>query len=262
MIKRLLFYWYANSEDFINRFSLLHLYSLNLYKDIFDKKTFVISMDNPETDTILYEYTTRVILSVVPDAEFIKVRNNSEYASEAYWFKTEFIPNLYKYKNEAVFWCHGKGKGGLRYTGKKDLYIWISALYYMNLCSEKVIEDFINNDNTYMMGTMLYLINVWPYCSWHYNGGFYWMKPEKIGEYISTHETNLQTALNCDTWERRYVAEGFPGIVFKEGGHCVMLGKHYNCCLDKFDIDSHITYIKENCPNIKGFEDLYGQFIE
>lgn len=38
----------------MNRFSLLYLHVLNLYKDIFDKKTFVASMNNPDTDMTLY----------------------------------------------------------------------------------------------------------------------------------------------------------------------------------------------------------------
>ena len=262
MVKRLLFYWYVNGEDFMNGFSLLHLYSLGMYKDIFDKKTFVISMDDPENDAILYDYTVKVISSAVPDAEFIKVKNNSEYASEAWWFKTELIPNLYKYKNEAIFWCHGKGKGGLRYTGKRDLYIWISALYYMNFRDKKVIDEFINDNEVCMLGTMAYVINAWPFCSWHYHGGFYWMKPGKVLEYADICGIDLQTVTDCEGWEKRYLAEGFPGIVFKSGEHCGKLGGYYECNLDVFDENSHAEYMSRNCPDIGEFLSLYRQFIK
>lgn len=38
----------------MNRFSLLYLHILNLYKDILTRRTFIISIDNPDTDTMLY----------------------------------------------------------------------------------------------------------------------------------------------------------------------------------------------------------------
>ena len=41
----------------MNRFSLLYLYVLNLYKDILARRTFIISIDNPDTDITLYIYS-------------------------------------------------------------------------------------------------------------------------------------------------------------------------------------------------------------
>lgn len=52
--KHLLFYWYVSKDNFMNRFSLLYLHALNLYKDILTRRTFIISIDNPDTDTMLY----------------------------------------------------------------------------------------------------------------------------------------------------------------------------------------------------------------
>lgn len=259
MTKHLLFYWYVNRDDFMNTFSLFHLHALNLYKDIFNKKTFIISMDNPDIDTILYEYTVKIISSIVPDAEFIKVQNNTDYASEAWWVKTEFIPNMSKYKNEAVFWCHGKGKGGLRYTDKDDLFIWIALLYYMNLGNSDIIDKFINNDDTYIMGTLFYPIKAWPFSAWHYHGGFYWIKPDKVAEYMQSHDTSISDAINCSSWEKRYIAEGLPGIIFKKAEHCILINNPYFAS-SKY---SHKDYLKNNLSKelIQDFNSLFGQFL-
>lgn len=70
--KHLLFYWYVNKDDFMNRFSLLYSHILNLYKDILARRTFIISIDNPDTDMTLYIYTVKIISAIVPDAKFIK----------------------------------------------------------------------------------------------------------------------------------------------------------------------------------------------
>ena len=59
-------------DDFMNRFSLLYLHALNLYKDILTRRAFIISIDNPDTDMTLYIYTVKIISVIVPDAEFIK----------------------------------------------------------------------------------------------------------------------------------------------------------------------------------------------
>ena len=265
MIKHLLFYWYLSKNDFINSFSLLHLHSLNLYKDIFDKKTFIVSMDNPDNDTLLYDYFVKVILNIVPDAEFIKVKNNKEYASEAYWFKTEFIPNLSQYKNEAVFWCHGKGKGGLRYTEERDLYIWISALWHMNMRNKECIDNFIDSD-AYMMGVMPYVISPWRFkCPWHYHGGFYWLKAENISEYIQSNNIDLSSALDCDTWEKRYIGEAFPGLIFPTGSTIdgglasISIGGYYK----ELPPSSHEKFINEfySESDKEDFLLNYGQFI-
>lgn len=259
MTKHLLFYWYANTDDFMNRFSLLHLHALNLYKDIFDKKTFIISMDNPDTDTVLYTYTVKLISAIVPDAEFIKTRNHPDYASEAWWVKKEFIPNMSKYKDEAVFWCHGKGKGGLRYTDKDDLFVWIALLYYANLGNGDIIDKFINDDETYMMGTLYYPIKAWYFSTWHYHGGFYWLKPDKVDEYMRSHDTSIFDAVNCTGWEKRYIAEGLPGIIFKKGEHCM----HINDLYFASSAYSHKDYLKNNFSkkSVQDFDLLFGQFL-
>lgn len=259
MTKHLLFYWYANSDDFMNRFSLLHLYALNLYKDIFDKKTFIISMDNPDTDTILYAYTVKLISAVVPDAEFIKVQNNPEYASEAWWVKTEFIPNMSKYKDEAVFWCHGKGKGGLRYNERNDLFLWIAALYFTNLGSLSVIERFVKDDDKYMMGSLFYPIKAWPFSTWHYNGGFYWIKPDKAAEYMWENGIDISNALDCETWQKRYIGEALPGMIFKYVEHCIHIGDPYSVTSPH----SHKDYMERNCDfdTLQHFYSLFKEFF-
>lgn len=55
----------------MNRFSLLHLHILNLYKDIL-AKVFLVFMNNPDTNIMFYIYTVKIISAIVPDAEFIK----------------------------------------------------------------------------------------------------------------------------------------------------------------------------------------------
>lgn len=259
MTKHLLFYWYANRDDFMNRFSLLHLHALNLYKDIFDKKTFIVSMDNPDTDMALYIYTVKLISAIVPDAEFIKVQNDPVYASEAWWIKQEFIPNMSEYKDETVFWCHGKGKGGLKYNDRNDLYLWIAALYYMNLENKVNLENFVSDDNAYMMGSLYYPLRAWTFSNWHYNGGFYWIKPDKVAEYIRNNNIDISDGVNCDDWQKRYIGEGLPGMIFKNVEHCLSIGGPFSLTSAR----SHKDYMERNCkPNeLHHFNSLFGEFF-
>lgn len=210
MKKELIFFWYIPSFEWHNIYDL-HLKNLSYYHVVFDKKTFILATDEIEIDKI--NRTKEKILKVVPDAEFISYGNDKQLR-ESLFFYNEIALKLNTFNdNEALFFAHNKGVSS-NYVSKDDLNYWINMMYYCNLNNMNIVDNYLNNGETYSIGTLCY--KKWnPWASypvkykWHYSGTFFWIIPSRINKYIIDNKITIPK-------NNRYFTEAFLGNIISD----------------------------------------------
>lgn len=238
MIKHLIFYWYVKPDGWCDVYDL-HLKNCLFYKDIFDKVTLVLSVDD-DTDAELINTTKDMFLRVFPLAEVINFKNNKEQRESAF-FCSDVMGKLKEYNNnEACFFAHNKGFYSF-YREKDDLFDWINCMYFCNLYNKTMIDSLLKNEDTITVGSCN-VKNCKPKhfaaCKygWHYQGTFFWFIPSRLSKYLEEHNEK-EPPLG------RYYTEMLFGALFPcESKHNIKL---YGF---KDTGDKYKDYIQRNFP--------------
>ena len=251
MVKHLLFYWYVPEKGW-NKIYDLHIDNLHIYKDSFDKVTFIISTDDIDTEDYKnnINYTVDKLKSVFSDAEFKEYRNDKKTRESAYFYG-EVLDKLDEFpENEILFFAHNKGVDSW-YAGNR-LTTWINMMYFANLHDVKKIKSYFDMETVCCAGTYTIMnLKAWNFLKymWHYSGTFFWISPSRLSKYIKESKEKIPPI-------GRYSTEGLLGSILPNDDK-------YRIALYGRAREVHLgnTWIKDNMPqeDILEYEKLYGK---
>lgn len=253
MKKKLVFYWYIPPFNWHKIYDL-HLKSLDLFKDVFDEKLFVLSHDSGLDEKFIEETKTK-LLEHVPDAKFVEYENDKQLR-EAKYFKHEIVLKLGEFpKDEAIFFAHNKGVSS-NYVSPRDLIWWINGMYYCCLARQDLLDGYLEDNDVCAVGSFLIRGHdpfVIPYgfklkYKWHYSGTFFWLVPSRLNDYIIKNNVEIPK-------DNRYFAEGFLGNVFPDDE------KNWKVIFaEQKAIDKKSAYIQKTFSeeDLNKFKEIYG----
>lgn len=248
MIKHLMFYWYI-PDFFWHEIYDLHLRKLSQYYHVFDKMTFVLSIDDTENIELIEKTKDKINAALQNvDIEYVIYQNDKQHQESAYVYN-EIVMKFDSFDNELLFFAHAKGVN-TNYVQPAILVDWIEFMYDENLNKQNIYK-FENDGEKYCMGTLKQYKNTsnipnlhFQLSDWHFPGTFYWLRPNKIYEYIN--ENNIVLSQQED----RYFSEIFLGIIFRSSSkHILELGPQIepfgdmNFFQHQFYLLKHFTHV-------------------
>lgn len=205
------------SEDFnTNIANRMHFYCLSKYRNLFKDALFVILIDDVDNVSLIGEFEKKIIdCGYVSNTQFIIEQNNP--LREAYVFKNYLVDKLKDYSCPVLF-SHNKGYTNVldpEITDKKNILMWISALYFSSLyyldeCFKGMFNDFTRS---LFFGGFMTRENsaesVHDYCP-TFNGSIYLINPGNVLEYM--YDNNIEPLPLGNRW----YAEHFPRMIINE----------------------------------------------
>lgn len=205
------------SEDFEDNIAnKMHFYCLSKYGHLFKDALFVILIDDVKNYSLIAKFEKKIIDCGYVENIIFKIEENNPLR-EASVFKKYLVDRFSEYSNP-VFFAHNKGYTNVidpNITDKKNILMWVNALYYSSLeyldeCYKLMFNDFTR---TLFFGGFMTTENttesVHKYCP-TFNGSLYILNPGNILEYMYDNEFKPFPLGN------RWYAEHFPRMVVNE----------------------------------------------
>lgn len=205
-----MFYFYLTEELSDSEIYRFHLYCLNKYAHIFDKMTFILSLNDTNNIELIRKWENKLLRLHTKGTIEFEIHKNDEFKESAS-FKEHVSDKLGE--NELVFFGHGKGVTNIEKYSKEQIYMWIAGMYFYNLNFMDEVEESLVNKKYMSYGSFLcknqeYKDFRYTKYQWYYIGTFFWINSGKIKNYITANEIELP--LLCE----RFYDEDFLGNIY------------------------------------------------
>ena len=213
---RLVFSYYITLNNEISFIHKLHIALLKKYINIFNDIDFIILIDDVNNEDAINNHKSYIIEQLNRnDINFIIEKYDQKFKEGKIYVKY-IIDRLNEYIDDLVFFGYTKGLDDKCLNNIENTKLWISLMYFMNFdYIDDVIEKLLDDTNYICYGTLYHnhhnsIISKY---TWKYIGGYHWINPKRLLEYIDKNCINIEFVHKIDMKVRTSIETFLPNIL-------------------------------------------------